>query len=91
MTQINLTDDCVVRALVNCCLDNAESSQYGTVEKSIHKSVLRQIIKDFMQTEAIMKNRMDLLLIGKDIDFCREYETGETGVKSILKVMYSQL
>ena len=51
MTQINLTDDCVVRALVNYCLDNAESSLYDTVEKKrvYTRSVLRQIIKDFMQ------------------------------------------
>lgn len=78
MTQINLTDDCVVRALVNYCLDNAESSLYDTVEKKrvYTRSVLRQIIKDFMQTD-YYEEWDGPLFDWEDIDFCREYETEE--------------
>ena len=78
MTQINLTDDCVVRVLVNYCLDNAESSLYDTVEKKrvYTRSVLRQIIKDFMQTD-YYEEWDGPIFDWEDIDFCREYETEE--------------
>ena len=78
MTQINLTDDCVVHALVTYCLNNAESSLYDTVEKKrvYTRSVLRQIIKDFMQTD-YYEEWDGPTFDWEDIDFCREYETEE--------------
>lgn len=78
MTQINLTDNCVVRALVTYCLNNAESNLYDTVEKKrvYTRSVLRQIIKDFMQTD-YYEEWDGPTFDWEDIDFCREYETEE--------------
>ena len=77
MTQINLTDDCVLRSLLRVLL-NTETTLYDPIEKKrvYTRSVLRQIIKDFMQTD-YYEEWDGPTFDWEDINFCRAYEPNE--------------